>query len=67
MSANAALAGAMLARGLPAEAEALALAGFTDVQALLPLARREHYVACLAVLCRAERALKRNEAAAQGI
>jgi hypothetical protein len=65
VSANAALAGAMLARGLPAEAEALALAGFNDVQALLPLARREHYVACLAVLCRAERALKRTEAAAQ--
>ncbi|HKT36763.1 MAG TPA: hypothetical protein VJR48_00215 [Ktedonobacterales bacterium] len=65
VSANAALAGAMLARGLPAEAEALALAGFTDVQALLPLARREHYVACLAILCRAERALKRTEAAAQ--
>lgn len=65
VSANAALAGAMLARGLPAEAEALALAGFNDVQALLPLARREHYVACLAVLCRAERALKRTEAAGQ--
>ena len=65
ISANAALAGAMLARGLPAEAEALALAGFTDVQALLPLARREHYVACLAVLCRAERALNRKEAATQ--
>ncbi len=65
VSANAALAGAMLARGLPAEAEALALAGFSDVQALLPLARREHYVACLAILCRAERALNRTEAAAQ--
>ncbi len=64
ISANAALAGAALARGLPADAEALAMAAFTDVQALLPLARREHYVACLAVLCRAERALRRNEAAA---
>lgn len=63
ISANAALAGATLARGLPAEAEALALAAFTDVQALLPLARREHYVACLAVLCRAERALHRQDAA----
>ena len=62
ISANAALAGATLARGLPAEAEALALAAFSDVQALLPLARREHYAACLAVLCRAERALNREEA-----
>jgi tetratricopeptide (TPR) repeat protein len=65
ISANAAQAGAMLARGLPAEAEALALAAFTDTQALLPLARREHYTACLAVLCRAERALKREQAASQ--
>ena len=63
ISANAALAGATLARGLPAEAEALALAAFSDVQALLPLARREHYVACLAALCRAERELNRTEAA----
>jgi tetratricopeptide (TPR) repeat protein len=63
ISANAALAGATLARGLPAEAEALALAAFSDVQALLPLARREHYVACLATLCRAERELNRTEAA----
>ncbi|MGE5334959.1 MAG: hypothetical protein ACM3N4_09700 [Nitrososphaerota archaeon] len=62
ISANAALAGATLARGLPAEAEALALAAFSDVRALLPLARREHYAACLAVLCRAERALQREEA-----
>lgn len=65
ISANAAQAGAMLARGLPAEAEALALAAFTDTQALLPLARREHYTACLAALCRAERALKREQAASQ--
>lgn len=65
ISANAALAGAMLARGLPAEAEALALAAFTDTQALLPLARREHYTACLAALCRSERALKREQAASQ--
>lgn len=62
ISANAALAGATLARGLPAEAEALALAAFNDVQALLPLARREHYTACLAILCRAERILKRKDA-----
>ena len=52
----------MRARGLPAEAEALALAAFNDVQALLPLARREHYTACLAILCRAERILKRKDA-----
>ena len=63
ISANAALAAATLARGLPAEAEALAQAAFSDVQALLPLARREHYVACLAALCRAERELNRGEAA----
>jgi tetratricopeptide (TPR) repeat protein len=63
VSANATLAGATLARGLPADAEAMAMAAFTDVQALLPLARREHYAACLAVLCRSERALKRDEAA----
>jgi tetratricopeptide (TPR) repeat protein len=65
VSANAALAGATLARGLPADAEALAMAAFTDVQALLPLARREHYAACLAVLCRAQRALKRDDDATQ--
>lgn len=65
ISANAALAGAMLARDMPAEAEALALAAFKDVQSLLPLARREHYVAGLAVLCRAERALKRRDAASK--
>ena len=63
ISANAALAGATLARGLPAEAEALAQAAFSDVQMLLPLARREHYVACLATLCRAQRELNRSAAA----
>lgn len=63
ISANGALAGATLARGLPADAEALATAAFADVQALLPLARREHHTACLAILCRAERALKREDAA----
>lgn len=65
ISANAALAGATLARGLPAEAEALAQAAFSDVQMLLPLARREHYVACLATLCRAQRELNRNAAASR--
>lgn len=54
--ANTVLAQLMLARRLPAEAEALARAGLADVQSLLPLARREHYVECLAALCRAERA-----------
>ena len=63
ISANAALAGAALARGLPAEAEALAHAAFSDVQMLLPLARREHFVSCLAALCRAQRELKRSQAA----
>jgi tetratricopeptide (TPR) repeat protein len=45
-----------LAQGMPAEAEALSRAGLVDVQALLPLVRPEHHVACLAVLARAERA-----------
>jgi hypothetical protein len=45
-----------LAQGMPAEAEALSRAGLVDVQALLPLVRPEHHVACLATLVRAERA-----------
>ncbi|HEY7848675.1 MAG TPA: tetratricopeptide repeat protein [Ktedonobacterales bacterium] len=55
--ANATLAEAMLARGLPAEAEALARVSLTDIQALTPYVRREHHAACLSALCRAQRAL----------
>lgn len=65
VSANATLACVMLQRGMPAEAEALARAGLVDVQALLPLVRREHHVACLAALLRAEQAQGRKQMAQQ--
>lgn len=65
VSANATLASVMLVRGMPAEAEALARAGLVDVQALLPLVRREHHVACLAALCRAQQAQGRKQAVRQ--
>jgi tetratricopeptide (TPR) repeat protein len=55
--AHAVLAAAKLAQGMPAEAEALARSGLADVQALLPLVKPEHHVACLVALARAERAL----------
>jgi tetratricopeptide (TPR) repeat protein len=55
--ANTTLAEAMLARGLPAEAEALARVSLSDIQALAPYVRREHHAACLSALCRAQRAL----------
>ncbi len=55
--ANATLAEAMLARGLPAEAEALARVSLADIQALTPYVRRENHVASLSALCRALRAL----------
>lgn len=55
--ANATLAEAMLAHGLPAEAEALASVSLADIQALAPYVRREHHAACLSALCRAQRAL----------
>lgn len=58
--AHAALAEVMLARGMPAEAEALALSGVEDARALLPLVRHEHYVWCLAAACRAARTLARR-------
>ncbi len=54
-----------LAQGMPAEAEALSRAGLVDVQALLPLVRPEHHVACLATLARAERAQGEREVAAE--
>jgi len=62
--AHAVLAAERLARGMPAEAEALARAGLADVQALVPLVRPEHHVACLAALARAERAQRERTAAA---
>jgi tetratricopeptide (TPR) repeat protein len=52
-----------LAQGMPAEAEALSRAGLMDVQALLPLVRPEHHVACLVALTRAERAQGEREVA----
>ena len=52
---NTTLAGVMLARAMPAEAEALARAGRADLDALLPLVHAENRVACLSALCRAER------------
>ncbi len=55
--ANATLAWAMLARGLPAEAEALAGATLADIQALTPYVRRENHTASLSALCEAQRAL----------
>jgi tetratricopeptide (TPR) repeat protein len=55
MLAHATLASVVLVRGMPAEAEALARAGTEDARALLPLVRQEHYVLCLAALCRAAR------------
>lgn len=61
VSANATLAAVMLARGMPAEAEALARAGLADIESLLPLVHPEHHAACLAALCRAQRALGQKE------
>jgi tetratricopeptide (TPR) repeat protein len=54
--AHAVLAAVKLRRGMPAEAEALARAGLTDVKALMPLVKPEHHVLCLSILCRAQRA-----------
>lgn len=60
LTAQTSLALAVLARGMPAEGEALARAGLSDAQALLPLVRTEQYATCLATLARAERLLKRD-------
>lgn len=54
--ANATLAAAMLARGLPAEADALASASLADIEALSPYVRRESHALCLSALVRARRA-----------
>jgi tetratricopeptide (TPR) repeat protein len=57
VAAHTVLAGVKLHRGMPAEAEALARAGLTDVKALLPLVKPDHHTLCLAILCRAQRML----------
>lgn len=62
--ANATLAWAMLARGFPAEAEALARISLIDIQALTPYVRRENHAASLSALCRAQRALGMTHRAA---
>jgi hypothetical protein len=54
---NTVLASINLARGKPAEAEALARSSVQDTRALLPMARQEHYALCLGALCRATQAL----------
>jgi tetratricopeptide (TPR) repeat protein len=59
--ANATLAAAMLARGLPAEADALASASLADIEALSPYVRRESHTMCLSALVRARRAQGRIE------
>ena len=61
--AHATLAHVLLARGRPAEAEAAASAGAEDARALQPLVRQEHYVLCLAALCRAVRPIKTGSVA----
>lgn len=55
LTSNAVLAAVNLARGRPAEAEALAQAGRADGRALLPITHPERYALCLAALCRAGR------------
>lgn len=67
LAAQTSLALAMLARGMPAEGEALARAGLADAQALMPLVRPEQYATCLATLARAERLLKRDGAAERSL
>ena len=55
--ANATLAWAMLARGQPAEAEALARVSLADIEALSPYVRRENHITSLSALARAQRLL----------
>jgi tetratricopeptide (TPR) repeat protein len=57
VNANAVVATVALAKGLPAEAEAAARSGLSDVEALLPFVQPAHQAALLAALCRAEREL----------
>jgi tetratricopeptide (TPR) repeat protein len=67
VSAHATLAAIKLAKGMPAEAEALAQAGLTDIEGLLPLTHPEHHVACLAMLCRACRMQGQKEQEAEAL
>ena len=67
LTAQTSLALAMLARGMPAEGEALARAGLADAQSLMPLVRTEQYATCLATLARAEHALRREAAAERAL
>ncbi|MGZ3602108.1 MAG: hypothetical protein ACXWQ5_21090 [Ktedonobacterales bacterium] len=60
---HAVLAQVMLARGMRAEAEALARAGAEDASALIPLVRTEYYAMCLAVASRSIRLLGRKDQA----
>jgi tetratricopeptide (TPR) repeat protein len=65
VSSHAVLAMVNLARGKPAEAEALAQAGRLDARALLPLVRPEHYALCLAALTRSLRLQGKQRSSAQ--
>jgi tetratricopeptide (TPR) repeat protein len=65
VSCHAVLAMVNLARGMPAEAEALAQAGRQDARSLLPLVRPEHYALCLAALSRALRLQEKQRVAAR--
>lgn len=60
---HAVLAQVMLARGMRAEAEALAGAGAEDASALQPLMRSEYYAMCLAAASRSMRLLGRKDQA----
>lgn len=60
---HAVLAQVMLARGMRAEAEAMASAGAEDASALQPLVRTEYYAMCLAAASRSMRMLGRRDAA----
>lgn len=55
------LATVLISQGQPAEGKALAIAGLSDISALLPFVQPAHHVALMASLCRAERSL--NETA----
>lgn len=60
---HAVLAQVMMARGMRAEAEALASAGAEDAGMLQPLVRTEYYAMCLAVASRSIRLLGRKDQA----
>ncbi len=60
---HAVLAQVMMARGMRAEAEALATAGAEDASMLQPLQRMEYYAMCLATASRSIRLLGRKDQA----